>query len=62
MPGAGCVYLPVPTGFKITVEHHPNKVAPVGQGLLHLCHARREHGTIRDAGIAAELLPFIGVS
>jgi len=56
------VSLPVPTGFKITAKHHPNKVAPVGYGLLHLCHARREHETIRDAGIAAEPLPFTGIS
>lgn len=54
--------LPAPTGFKITVKHHPKKAAPVGHGLLHLCHARREHETIRDAGIAAEPLPFTGIS
>lgn len=54
--------LPAPTGFKITAKHHPNKVAPVGHGLLHLCHARREHETIRDAGIAAEPLLFTGIS
>lgn len=33
-----------------------------GHGLLHLCHARREHEIIRDAGISAEPLPFIGIS
>lgn len=54
--------LPAPTGFKITVTHHPNKVAPLGHGLLHLYHARREQETIRDAGIAAEPLPFTGIS
>lgn len=56
------MHLPTPTGFKITEKHHPYKVAPVGHGLLHLCHARREHETIRDAGIAAEPLPFTGIS
>lgn len=54
--------LPAPTGFKITVTHHPNKVAPLRHGFLHLYHARREHETIRDAGIAAEPLPFTGIS
>lgn len=54
--------LPGPTGPRITVEHHPNKVAPEGHGRLHLCHARREHETIRGAGIAAERRPFTGIS
>lgn len=54
--------LAVPTGFKITVQHHPNKVAPVGHGPLHLCHGRKEHETIRDAGIATEPLPFTDIS
>lgn len=62
MPAEVCVPLPAPTGFKITAKHHPNKVAPVGHGLLHLCHARRERETIRDAGIAAEPPLFAGIS
>lgn len=62
MPGEVLEFLPAPTGFKITAKHHPNKVAPLGHGPLHLCHASRKHETMRDAGIAAESLPFTGIS
>lgn len=62
MPGEVLESLPAPAGFKITAKHHPNKVAPLGHGPLHLCHASRKHETMRDAGIAAEPLPFTGIS
>lgn len=54
--------LPAPTGFKITEEHHPNKVAPVGQGPLHLRHAMREQESRQGAESTAEPLPSTGIS
>lgn len=36
-------------------------MAPVGHSLFHLCHARREHETIRDAEIAAEPPTITGI-